>query len=186
MCAVMFSAAPVIAVELARKMLILMLRAIHTEAKRLIWVRSLKSRDRPRLTHMTIDERSVPLTRPWASSLSFSSSKIHLSAITFVTPEQTRWHLWKGGRKLSSGSAKSLVIRQNFRVELLEGEFHHQRRKLFPVFLCPCKLTGSLSLSPRIRIRASSVVTWFRIRQILLEVVFVFHTSSTILISPSI
>ena len=82
-------------------MLILTLRARHIDAKRLIWVKSLKSRDRPRLKESTSERvslsssklqlragwlwaaRLAALTRARASSLRISSSKNHLSAMTF-------------------------------------------------------------------------------------------------------
>ena len=43
-------------------MLILMLRAKHTDAKRLIWARNLKSRDRPRLKQSTVERLSPSIS----------------------------------------------------------------------------------------------------------------------------
>ena len=85
-------------------MLILMLRARHTDPKRLIWVRNLKSRDRPRVKQSTIErlslsngilqsctgwqcaERSAALTEALASSQRKTSSKNILSESVAGTP----------------------------------------------------------------------------------------------------
>ena len=74
-------------------MLILMLRARHSEEKRLIWVRNLKSRDRPRLSQSTLERLS--LSHSFPQSCTGQLCAVGCRCFKSVTREQTRRHLWK-------------------------------------------------------------------------------------------
>ena len=79
------------------RMLILMLRARHTEEERLIWVRNLKSRDRPRLSQSTIERLSLSHSIPLSCTGQMCAVGCFDQGPGFksATQEQTRRHLWK-------------------------------------------------------------------------------------------